>query len=76
LEYLAGWQYIASGHIIPTGCFFPLRAGVLEVFDLLGRRLLVREVRTPGPITLDLASFAPGVYLLRFGREARVLVAQ
>ena len=51
-------------------------AGRLDVFDLLGRRMHTADVKRPGKITLNLASYAPGLYVLRFEGEVRTIIVQ
>ena len=52
------------------------KAGRLDVFDLLGRRVHTEDVGRPGRVGLDLTGDAPGLYVLRFENQARTVVVQ
>ncbi len=52
------------------------QSGVIEFFDVLGRRGVKIEMRLPGIEKINLQNYQPGMYIIRMDREVRTLIVQ
>lgn len=50
--------------------------GKIEIFDMLGRLVSEKEIRSVGIEKMDLQNYGPGLYVVRLGSEARTLIVR